>query len=109
MWRWGKVVKKKTSGESEVPAVAEKGKEEKGRGRESRRVRVGERCSETNTPVWREMLCVRVTRILRAGYTLTYSSNSSFMLLCSSLPADFLICTYPSSRQSSSVIVPCAW
>ena len=40
-----------------IPAVAEQGKEEKGRGRESRRDRVGEKCSEMNTPPEGKMQC----------------------------------------------------
>lgn len=93
----------KTSAESVMPAVAQKGKEEKRRGRESSRGGVGEKCSEMNTPLKSETLCVGLTQILRA--TQTYSSNSPCMLLCSSIPADFLMCTYLSPHHSSSVIL----
>lgn len=61
-------------------------KEEKGRGRENRRDRVGEKCSASHSPLKREILCVRVSHILKAGHTLTYCSTSLFMLLCSSVP-----------------------
>ncbi len=64
----------KTSAESVMPAMAEKGKEEKGRGRESSRGRAGEKRSEMNTPLKRETLCVGLTQILRA--TQTYSSDA---------------------------------
>lgn len=83
-----------------------------GSGREKRRrkgegvraiKRVGERCSEMKA-LKQETLYVEDTQMLRAAHCLTYSSNSSFMLLINSCRLS--VCIHLSSYQSFGLILP---